>query len=64
MGTVSKRALDPQYVNAILKQRAAMAGLESAEFSVHGLRSGYMTEAAKTQTAPKLGQEDEADQGS
>ncbi|URK89514.1 site-specific integrase (plasmid) [Rhizobium sp. RCAM05350] len=45
-GTVSKRAIDPQSVNAILKQRAAMAGLEPGEFSAHGLRSGYLTEAA------------------
>ncbi|MGV1988692.1 site-specific integrase [Agrobacterium sp. 22-221-1] len=45
-GTVSKRALDPQSVNAILKQRAEMAGLDPAEFSAHGLRSGYLTEAA------------------
>ncbi|WP_371418952.1 site-specific integrase [Agrobacterium sp. ICMP 6402] len=45
-GTVSRRAIDPQSVNAILKQRAEMAGLESGEFSAHGLRSGYLTEAA------------------
>lgn len=45
-GTVSRRALDPQSVNAILKQRVEMAGLESGEFSAHGLRSGYLTEAA------------------
>ncbi len=45
-GTVSQRALDPQSVNAILKQRAEMAGLEPGEFSAHGLRSGYLTEAA------------------
>ncbi|MBY5725211.1 site-specific integrase [Rhizobium leguminosarum] len=45
-GTVSKRALDPQSVNAILKQRAEMAGLEPGEFSAHGIRSGYLTEAA------------------
>lgn len=45
-GTVSKRALDPQSVNAMLKQRAEMAGLDSGEFSAHGLRSGYLTEAA------------------
>jgi integrase len=45
-GTVSRRALDPQSVNAILKQRAQMAGLDSGEFSAHGLRSGYLTEAA------------------
>ncbi|NEI67440.1 site-specific integrase [Rhizobium leguminosarum] len=45
-GTVSKGALDPQSVNAILKQRVEMAGLEAGEFSAHGLRSGYLTEAA------------------
>ncbi|NTE89405.1 tyrosine-type recombinase/integrase [Agrobacterium rubi] len=45
-GTVSKRVIDPQSINAILKQRAEMAGLEPGEFSAHGLRSGYLTEAA------------------
>ncbi|WP_105373390.1 site-specific integrase [Neorhizobium huautlense] len=45
-GTVSKRALDPQSVNAIIKQRVQMAGLEVKDFSAHGLRSGYLTEAA------------------
>jgi len=45
-GTVSRRPLDPQSVNAIIKQRAAMAGLEAGQFSAHGLRSGYLTEAA------------------
>ncbi len=44
-GNVSKRALDPQSVNAITKQRAEMAGLDAGEFSAHGLRSGYLTEA-------------------
>ncbi|MBX5166893.1 site-specific integrase [Rhizobium sp. NZLR4b] len=45
-GTVSRRAIDPQSVNAILKQRAEIAGLEPGQFSAHGLRSGYLTEAA------------------
>ncbi|WP_312406539.1 site-specific integrase [Rhizobium sp.] len=45
-GNVSKRALEAGAVNAIVKQRAEMAGLEPAEFSAHGLRSGYLTEAA------------------
>lgn len=45
-GTVSRRALDPQSINAILKQRAQLAGLDAGEFSAHGLRSGYLTEAA------------------
>ncbi|MGJ7043413.1 integrase [Shinella sp. BE166] len=45
-GNVSKRALEPSAVNQIVKQRAALAGLEPGEFSAHGLRSGYLTEAA------------------
>ncbi|KGD93375.1 site-specific integrase, partial [Rhizobium sp. YS-1r] len=45
-GNVSKRALEPSAVNQIVKQRAVMAGLDPQEFSAHGLRSGYLTEAA------------------
>ncbi|MDR9776152.1 site-specific integrase [Rhizobium hidalgonense] len=45
-GNVSRRAIDPQSVNAIIKQRAAMAGLDPIELSAHGMRSGYLTEAA------------------
>lgn len=45
-GTLSRRPLDPQSINAIIKHRAAMAGLDPVEFSAHGLRSGYLTEAA------------------
>ncbi|CUX01968.1 MULTISPECIES: site-specific integrase [Rhizobium/Agrobacterium group] len=45
-GAVSRRALDPQSINSILKHRAEMAGLDPGEFSAHGLRSGYLTEAA------------------
>lgn len=45
-GNVSARALEPSAVNRIVKQRAQMAGLDASEFSAHGLRSGYLTEAA------------------
>ncbi|OWV64176.1 integrase [Rhizobium sp. R339] len=45
-GNVSRRGLDPKAVNDIVKQRVKMAGLEVGEFSAHGLRSGYLTEAA------------------
>jgi integrase len=45
-GTVSRRALDPQSVNAIIKHRVEIAGLKAGEFSAHGLRSGFLTEAA------------------
>ena len=46
-GTVEDRSLTPQSVNLILKSRCAMAGLDPREFSAHGLRSGYLTEAAR-----------------
>ncbi len=45
-GNVSRRPLDPKAVNDIVKHRAELAGLDPAEFSAHGLRSGYLTEAA------------------
>ena len=46
-GTIGERALTPQSVNLILKQRCALAGLDPKEFSAHGLRSGFLTEAAR-----------------
>lgn len=46
-GNVSRRALDPKAINDVVKQRVKMAGLEVGEFSAHGLRSGYLTEAAQ-----------------
>ncbi len=46
-GAVEERALTPQSVNLILKRRCAAAGLDPREFSAHGLRSGYLTEAAR-----------------
>ena len=45
-GNVSRRPLDPKAINDILKHRTERAGLDPAEFSAHGLRSGYLTEAA------------------
>ena len=41
------RALTPQAINLILKRRCAAAGLDPLAFSAHGLRSGYLTEAAR-----------------
>jgi integrase len=46
-GHVQRRALTPQAVNLILKRHIAAAGLDPSEFSAHGLRSGYLTEAAR-----------------
>ncbi|NVD42864.1 site-specific integrase [Ensifer sp. HO-A22] len=45
-GNINRRALTPQSVNLILKSRCKQAGLEPTQFSAHGLRSGYLTEAA------------------
>ncbi|MDL2403815.1 site-specific integrase [Rhizobium mayense] len=45
-GNVDRRALTPQSVNLILKSRCEQAGLDPKAFSAHGLRSGYLTEAA------------------
>jgi integrase len=44
---LEERALTPQSINLIVKRRCAMAGLDPREFSAHGLRSGYLTEAAR-----------------
>ncbi len=44
---IDDRALTPQAINLILKRRCTMAGLDPGEFSAHGLRSGYLTEAAR-----------------
>src|SRR4051812_33130456 len=46
-GHVGRTALDPQSVNAIQKKRCSEAGLDPRTFSAHGLRSGYLTEAAR-----------------
>jgi integrase len=46
-GNIGAAALDPQSVNAMIKSRCAIAGLDPGEFSAHGLRSGYLTEAAR-----------------
>ncbi|UVC12648.1 tyrosine-type recombinase/integrase (plasmid) [Rhizobium sp. TH2] len=45
-GNLSRRALTPQSVNLVLKARAAQAGLDATAYSAHGLRAGYLTEAA------------------
>ncbi len=45
-GQVNSRPLSPQAVNDIVKKRAALAGLPSDKISAHGLRAGFLTEAA------------------
>jgi len=45
-GNIDRRALTPQSVNLMLKTRCKQAGLDPEAFSAHGLRSGYLTEAA------------------
>ncbi len=45
-GNVDRRALTPQSINLMLKNRCSKAGLDPVKFSAHGLRSGYLTEVA------------------
>lgn len=45
-GNVDRRALSPQSINLILNSRCTKAGLDPQKFSAHGLRSGYLPEAA------------------
>jgi integrase len=45
-GHVDCKGLDPQSVNLILKTRIKAAGLDPSSYSAHGLRSGFLTEAA------------------
>jgi integrase len=44
---IGDSALSAQAVNLIVKRRAALAGLDPALYSAHGLRSGFLTEAAR-----------------
>jgi integrase len=46
-GSIGANPLTPQSVNLILKKRCRMAGLDPADFSAHGLRSGFMTQAGR-----------------
>jgi integrase len=46
-GQLGTAALDAQSVNTIVKSRCAAAGLDPAQYSAHGLRSGYLTQAAR-----------------
>lgn len=45
-GNVGRRPLTPQSINLVLKSRCKAAGLDPDLYSAHGLRSGYLTEAA------------------
>jgi integrase len=46
-GGLGDKAMTPQAVNWIVKRRAAAAGLDPKLYSAHGLRSGYLSEAAR-----------------
>jgi integrase len=45
--TILPAALTGQGVNLVVKRRIQMAGLDPALYSAHGLRSGFLTEAAR-----------------
>jgi integrase len=44
---IGDSALDGRSVNAVIKKRCALGGLDPADYSAHGLRSSYLTEAAR-----------------
>ncbi|WP_373696747.1 tyrosine-type recombinase/integrase [Microvirga yunnanensis] len=46
-GSIGANSRTPQSVNLILRKRCRMAGVELADFSAHGLRSGFMTRAGR-----------------
>lgn len=46
-GNVSERAMSPAGINHMIKRRLAMAGYDETKYSAHGLRAGYLTQAAK-----------------
>jgi len=46
-GAAEERALTPQSINLIVKRRSAAAGLDPRDYSAHGLRAAYLTEAAR-----------------
>jgi integrase len=45
-GQLQSKPMTPKAVNDIIKRRCRLARLNPDEFSAHGLRSGYITEAA------------------
>jgi integrase len=45
---LEQRALTPQAVNLIVKRRCLAAGLDPTLFSAHGLRAGFLTQAAQS----------------
>ena len=46
-GSIGEPPLTPQSINLILKKRCRLAGLDPVDFSAHGLRSGFMTQAGR-----------------
>lgn len=46
-GNIGAAALDSQSVNFIIKHRCGAANLDPTQYSAHGLRSGYLTQAAR-----------------
>lgn len=46
-GRVGETAVTPEAINLIIKARCRLAGLDAKQYSAHGLRSGYLTEAGK-----------------
>jgi integrase len=47
VGKLTPKALAPQSIGAILRQRADSAGLATTHLSAHSLRSGFATSAVR-----------------
>src|SRR3546814_10253141 len=44
---VGERPVSPAGINHMIKRRLVMAGYDETDYSAHGLRAGYLTQAAK-----------------
>src|SRR3546814_2742010 len=48
---VGERPVSPAGINHMIKRRLVMAGYDETDYSAHGLRAGYLTQAAKRSEA-------------
>src|SRR3546814_10099652 len=51
---VGERPVSPAGINHMIKRRLVMAGYDETDYSAHGLRAGYLTQAAKDRKSTRL----------
>lgn len=56
-GKITAAALTGKGVNDIIKRRVALAGLDISDYSAHGLRSGFLTQAGRDGISLQAGME-------